>query len=129
MAAAAESDPEAGIARSRVDLGQESAVVDGLKSAAIRKRFADINVMSNWQQLLSVMGILFIATIGGVAAQGTLPTQAPASTAQATTKPNVKVDGENSMTKASHHRRSVNTRVRNGDYVYGKVHYRLKSAK
>ena len=85
--------------------------------------------MSNWQQLLSVMGILLIATIGGVPAQGTLPTQAPASTAQATTKPNVKVDGENSMTKASHHRRSVNTRVRNGDYVYGKVHYRLKSAK
>ena len=85
--------------------------------------------MSNWQQLLSVMGILLIATIGGVAAQGTLPTQAPASTAQATTKSNVKVDGENSMTKASQHRRSVNKRVRNGDYVYGKVHYRLKSPK
>ena len=83
--------------------------------------------MSNWQQLLGVMGILLIATIGGVAAQGTLPTQA--STAQATTKPNVKVDGENSMTKASHHRRSGNKRVRNDDYVYGKVHYRLKSPK
>ena len=50
--------------------------------------------MSNWQQLLSVMGILLIATIGGAAAQGTLPTQAPASTAQATTKRNAKVDGE-----------------------------------
>ena len=85
--------------------------------------------MSNWQQLLSVMGILLIATIGGVAAQGTLPTQVPASTAQATTKSNVKVDDENSMTKASHYRRSVNKQVRNGDYVYGKVHYRLKSAK
>ena len=85
--------------------------------------------MSNWQQLLSVMGILLIATIGGVAAQGTLPTHAPASTAQATTKPNVKVDGENSMTKASHHRRRPNKRVGNGDYVYGKVHYRLKSAR
>lgn len=85
--------------------------------------------MSNWQRLLSVMGILLIATIGGVAAQGTPPTQALASTAQATTKPNVKVDSENSTTKASHHRRSVNKRVRNGDYVYGKVHYRSKSAK
>ena len=84
--------------------------------------------MSNWQKLLSVMGVLLIATIGGVAAQGTLPTQAPASTAQAITKSNVKVDGGNSMTKASHYRRSVNKRVRNGDYVYGKVHYRLKSA-
>ena len=75
------------------------------------------------------MGILLIATMRGVAAQGTPPTQAPASIAKATTQPNVKVDGENSMTKASQHRRSVNKRVRNGDYVYGKVHYRLKSAK
>jgi len=85
--------------------------------------------MSKWQQLLSVMGILLTATIGGVAAQGTPQIQVPASTARATAKPNVRVDRENSMTKASHHRRSVNKRVRDGDYVYGKVHYRLKSAK
>ena len=85
--------------------------------------------MSNLQRLLSVTGILLIATIGAVAAQGTPPTQASASTTKATTKSNVKVDGENSMTKPSHHRRSVNKRVLNGDYVYGKVHYRLKSAK
>ena len=83
--------------------------------------------MSDWQRVLSVMGILLLATIGGVAAQGTPPAQAPASTVQATTKP--KVDGENSMTKASQRRRSVNKRVRNDDYVYGKVHYRLKSPK
>jgi hypothetical protein len=79
--------------------------------------------MSNWQQLLSVMGILLIATIGGVAAQGVLPTQAPASIPKTTT--NVKVDGKNSM-KASRYRRSVNKRVRDGEYVYGKVHYRQK---
>ena len=83
--------------------------------------------MSNGQQLLSAMGLLLIATIGGVAAQDVPPTQAPASTAPTTTKPIVKLDDENA--KASHHRRSVNKRVRKGDYVYGKVHYRLKSAK
>ena len=83
--------------------------------------------MSDWQRILSIMGIPLIATIGGVAAQGTPPAQAPAPTVQATTKP--KVDGENSMTKASQRRRSVNKRVRNDDYVYGKVHYRLKSPK
>ena len=85
--------------------------------------------MSDWQRILSIMGIPLIATIGGVAAQGTSPAQAPASTAQTTPKPKVKVDGENSMTKASHRRRGVNKRVRNDDYVYGKVHYRLKSPK
>ena len=85
--------------------------------------------MSDWQRILSVMGILLIATIGGVAAQGTPPTHAPASTAQATTKRNAKVDDENSVKKASHRRRSVNKQVQNGDYVYGKVHYRSKSAK
>ena len=85
--------------------------------------------MSNWQRLLSVMVILLIATIGTVVAQGTPPTQASASTTKASTKPNAKVVGENSITKPGHLRRSVNKRVGNGDYVYGKVHYRLKSAK
>jgi hypothetical protein len=85
--------------------------------------------MSNWQRLLSVIVILLIATIGAVAAQGTPPAQASGSTTKATTKPNAKVVGENSMTKPNHLRRRVNkNRVRNGDYVYGKVHYRLKIA-
>ena len=85
--------------------------------------------MCHRQQLLSVIGILLIATLRSVAAQGTPPAHAPVSTAPAATKPNFKVDGESSMTKASHHRRRPNKRVGNGDYVYGKVHYRLKSAK
>ena len=85
--------------------------------------------MNNWQRFLSVMGSLLITTIGPVAAQGTPPTQASVSTTKAMTKSNVKVDGGTSMTNPNHHRRSVNKRVRNGDYVYGKVHYRSKSAR
>ena len=119
---------QADIASNRVDLGQERALVDGLK---VRHPEYDsgYHVMAKCQHLLSVTGILLIATIGIVAAQGTLPTQAPASTAKAATKSNVRADGENSMTKPSRHRRSVDKRVQNGDYVCGKVHYRLKSAK
>ena len=108
-------------------MDQERALVDGLQ-LAIGKR-CGYHIMSNWQRLSNVMGILFMATIGGAAAQGTLPTQAPSSTAKATTKSDVKADSENSTTKPSRYRRSVDKQVRNGDYVYGKVHYRLKSAK
>lgn len=62
------------------------------------------------------------------------PIQTRSLTAQTITNPGVKNCDRNSKAKAIHHRRSANKRPRNGhgksnDYVYGKVHYRLKPAK
>ena len=64
-------------------MGQEPAIVDGLKKCRSKNAYGD-QVMSNWRQLLGVMGVLLIATSGGVAAQTNTPaTNAPQATGQA----------------------------------------------